>query len=126
MEVQMSTGQSLPCVRVPISSTNTKLRPSSPPSTQRHATVGHSPLSLAPAALLFRPWESGLLIARQIVASLTSTPQAAKRNPPLCSWVAPGRPPMSSSSGRLTLPSSFGGGPGAISWGRENRPHKAA
>jgi hypothetical protein len=40
-------------VWVPISSTNTKLRLSSPPATERHATLSHSSLSLAPVDLFF-------------------------------------------------------------------------
>ncbi len=51
------------------------------------------------------------LIARQIVASLTSTLQATKRNSLLCPWVTHGRASRSSSSSRMALSFSFGGEP---------------
>src|SRR5215210_6905398 len=68
-------------VWAPVSSTNTTCLWSSASTVERQTNLSHSTRSLRPIFFRLCPRR---LIARQIVASLTLTPQIAERNSPHC------------------------------------------
>jgi hypothetical protein len=83
-----------------------------PPVIERNQPWSAKPTSATRPVRSLRPIFFRLcprrLIARQIVASLTLTPQIAERNSPLCLWVAHGRTSRSSLSSHIALWFSFG------------------
>ena len=112
-------------MRVPISSTNTKLRLSSLPTTERYASLSNSSLSLAPVDLFFgcgkgASWSLG----RWLLVNFNSASRKEEAAPLFVG--SPGRLLMSSSRRRMAFPSSFGREPGAFSSEQENRPRQAA
>ena len=98
---------------VPISSTNTNRSGSMRPTSMRHKSLKNSSLSAAHLDLFFRLLRRRPT-ARQTVASLTITPDAANRNSALWEWVAHGLSSRSSKSNFVAFSSSFEALPGAF------------